>query len=257
MTLDASTALAQLPATLRAELLTEFQKITTNYREQHWEATELDGGRFSEVAYTILNGYLGGGSYPPGASKPQNFEDSCRKLAQADKNTYSRSARLLIPRVLVALYDVRNNRGVGHVGGDVSANHMDAEYVLHSAQWVMAEFVRIFHGTDVETATAIVDALVERTVPLIWQVDEARRILDPGMSLEAGTLLLLHSSTTPLTDRALAKDLEQDRLGNYKRVLRRLHAARMVEYNEATGVVTLSPVGIRRVEETILHRAVS
>lgn len=47
-----------------------------------------------------------------------------------ESRTGSESARLTIPRLLVALYDVRNRRGVGHVSGDVSANHMDAELVL-------------------------------------------------------------------------------------------------------------------------------
>ena len=57
MKLDASTALGQLPAGLRAELLTEFGKITLNYRDGRWEAQNLDGGRLCEVAYTILDGY--------------------------------------------------------------------------------------------------------------------------------------------------------------------------------------------------------
>src|SRR5262249_4437967 len=154
-----------------------------------WEAAELDGGRFSEVAYTILAGYLDGGSYSATASKPSNFEASCTRLA--NKTPYSKSTRVTVPRVLVALYDIRNNRGVGHVGGDVSANHMDAEFVLHAAQWVMAEFVRIFHGTDLKTATSIVDALVERTVPLIWDVGDVKRVLDPSLNLADATLLLL------------------------------------------------------------------
>src|SRR5205814_651141 len=98
----------------------------------------LDGGRFSEIVYTILSGHVGG-SYPATASKPQNFPLSCETLKQADRQIFPQSVRLGIPRVLVGLYEIRNNRGVGHVGGDVDANHMDATYVLHAAQWVMAE----------------------------------------------------------------------------------------------------------------------
>ncbi len=253
MKLDASTALAHLPSGLRDELLSEFQKIVTNYREQNWEAAELDGGRFSEVVYTILKGYLAGGNWPAKASKPNQFDRACANLANA-ATTYPKSARVTIPRVLVALYDIRNNRGVGHVGGDVNANHMDSEFVLHAAQWVMAEFVRIFHGTDLQTATDIVDALVERTVPLIWEVGDVKRVLDTGLNLADSTLLLLHSSTSPLTDKTLAKYLEQNQLSNYRRVLRRLHGQRQVEYTEATGIVVLSPLGARSVEERILPR---
>ncbi|MFK3981345.1 hypothetical protein ACI2K4_13325 [Micromonospora sp. NPDC050397] len=256
MTLDATTALAHLPPGLRSELVEEFRKITRNYRERRWEATELDGGRFSEVAYTILHGYLNGGNYAQVASKPAKFDQACRQLESASGAQYPKSARVSIPRVLVALYDIRNNRGVSHVGAEVSANHMDSEYVLHASQWVMAEFVRIFHGTDLQTATSVVDALVERTVPLIWEVGDVKRVLDPAMKLADATLLLLHSSTSPLTDTTLAKYLEQDRLPNYKRVLRRLHVDRLVDYNETAGIVTLSPLGTKGVEERILPRQV-
>jgi hypothetical protein len=54
--IDRSKALALLPQSLRDELFDEFDKITRNYREGRWEASELDGGRFSEVAYSILLG---------------------------------------------------------------------------------------------------------------------------------------------------------------------------------------------------------
>ncbi|WP_326561615.1 hypothetical protein [Micromonospora sp. NBC_01796] len=252
MILDPDTALARLPSGLRAELLQEFSKISRNYREGRWEAAELDGGRFSEVAYTVLAGYLDGDNFAARASKPNNFERACTLLGQINPATYSKSARVTVPRVLVALYDFRNNRGVGHVGGDVNANHMDAEFVLHAAQWVMAEFVRLFHGTDLVTATAVVEALVERTLPLIWEVGQVRRILDSRMSLADGTLLLLYASVASLSDLRLAKDLEQQNLYNYKRVLKRLHAARMIEYVANSGTVTLSPLGVKFVEERLL-----
>ena len=250
---DARSALSQLPEGLRNELLAEYKKIVINYREGRWEASELDGGRFSEVAYTILDGYLKGGAYANSASKPSQFDVSCKNLANAAA-TYPKSARVTVPRVLVALYDIRNNRGVGHVGGDVSANHMDAEYVLHSAQWVMAEFVRLFHSVDVDTATSIVDSLVERVTPMIWEIGDVKRILSPEMSLADSTLVLLHSSTTELTDKTLAGYLEQNSLSNYRRVLRRLHAARLVEYQEGAGLVFLSPLGVKDLEDRVLRR---
>jgi hypothetical protein len=148
---------------LRTELLAEFAKITRNYRETRWEAQNLDGGRLCEIAYTILDGYTSGGNYPTGASKPPSFEAACKALE--NRSIYPDSARITIPRVLFALYEIRNRRGVGHVGGDVNANHMDAEFVLAAAKWVVAELVRLFHTVDVRTATDVVDALVEKPFP--------------------------------------------------------------------------------------------
>jgi hypothetical protein len=251
VTLDPKQALGHLPQGLRDQLLTEYVKITRNYRRRHWRAAELDGGHLSEIVYTILRGHIDG-SYPAAASKPSNFPRACEALAQADKAKYSQSARLGIPRVLVGLYEIRNNRGVGHVGGEVDPNHLDATYVLHAAQWVMAELVRMFHDTDIKTATAVVDALVDRTLPVIWQVGDARRILDTTLNLADSTLLLLYGETEGATDRRLASDLEQPRLANYRRVLRLLHEQRLIEYDAATGLAVISPKGEKYVEERIL-----
>ena len=249
MTLDASQALGQLPQGLRAELLAEFAKITRNYREYRWEAAELDGGRLCEVAYTILDAYTSGRPYPAAASKPSNFKRSCEAL---ESRNAPDSARLTIPRILVALYDVRNRRGVGHVGGDVDANHMDAELVLALAKWIVAEMVRLFHDTDVKTATDVVDALVDRTLPIIWEVDGVKRVLNTSLPLADQTLLLLYSESGAVSDSDLAKYLEQDRLANYRRVLDRLHKARAIEWNRTTGMVTLGPPGREDVEDRLL-----
>jgi hypothetical protein len=250
VTPNAQQALGNLPQTLRTELLAEFAKITRNYREYRWEAAELDGGRLCEVAHAILDGYTSGGAYPATASKPSNFKRSSEALE--NRTGYPDSARLTMPRVLVALYDVRNHRGVGHIGGDVSANHMDAELVLAMSKWIVAEMVRLFHNTDVKTATGVVDALVDRTLPIIWEVDGIKRVLDTSLSLADQTLLLLYSETGAVSDRDLAKYLEQDRLPNYRRVLDRLHKARAVEWNKATGMVTLGPPGRKDVEDRLL-----
>lgn len=253
--IDRSKALAQLPKTLRDELFDEFDKIVKNYRENRWEASELNGGRYSEVAYSILLGYFTG-NYPASASKPPNMKADCEAFSgqKYPKAQFLHSMRVTIPRVLVALYEVRNNRGVGHVGGEVDSNHMDAEFVLHSAQWVMAEFVRIFHGLSLAEATATVDALVERTTPLIWKVGEKKRVLKTDLSLADKTLVLLYSSTGAVQDNQLGDwlDLKRQRLSNFKtRVLKPLHDKIWIEYAD-DGSVTLSPLGIAEVEARLL-----
>jgi hypothetical protein len=249
--LNAESALGAIPATLRQELLDEFEKITRNYREGRWESTELDGGRLCEIIYTILKGHVDG-AYPAKASKPSRFKDACEQLANADGNRYPESVRMAMPRVLIALYDVRNRRGVGHVGGDVNPNHMDSALVLSMAKWLMAELVRLFHQTDVATSTTVVEALVDRTVPIVWEVDGLKRVLDVSLKLADQTRILLYSSPQGLTDRQLAEYLEQKRMANYRRVLEPLHKGRMIEWSQATGLVKLSPKGVADVEKRLL-----
>lgn len=197
-------ALGQLPESLRDELLTAFNAIVNNYGQGRWEPSELNGGKLCEIVYSVLRGHVDG-SYPARASKPRNMVDACKAFEQ--ESGEPRSIRIQIPRMLVAMYEVRNNRGVGHIGGDVDPSHMDAVLVLEMAKWLMAELVRIFHDVDVATATEVVDALVERSVPIIWEVDDQRRVLDPTLTQRDRTLLLLYATTGSVEPAAHGRGL--------------------------------------------------
>jgi len=72
--------------------------------------------------------------------------------------------------MLIALYEFRNNRDVGHVGGDVDANHMDAACVLGMSRWILAELVRVFHNLPPEEAAEVVESLTTRESAAIWEV---------------------------------------------------------------------------------------
>ncbi|HET7388184.1 MAG TPA: hypothetical protein VFJ19_16135 [Nocardioidaceae bacterium] len=257
MTMDAQRALGHLPQGLRDELVTEYGEIVKSYREGRWKTTELDAGWFCEIVYTILAAYLDGGHYPARASKPGDLISACEKLKTTPKESGPDSARFTIPRILIGLYQVRSQRGVAHVGGVVDANHMDATYVLHACQWVMAEMVRMFHDTDVKTATAIVDTLVDRTLPVVWRVGDLRRLLDTGLSDRDSVLLLLYSEPKGLPDRQLAAFMEK-RLDNLRtRVLRPLHTDRFIEYKNPGDAAVISPKGERYLEDNLLPKLAS
>lgn len=234
-------ALSTIPVGLRDPLLKEYESIVQNYSEHRWSPSELSGGRFCEIVYTIIDGY-GSGTYLVIPNKPQNFVAACKNLEQ--RNSVPHSFKILIPRLLPALYDVRNNRGVGHVGGDVDANHMDAIFVLSSCNWIMAELVRVYHNFSTDDAQRLVDTLVERRIPLVWEGDNIRRVLDPGLSLRHQTLLLL--STTP-TGTVSTSDLYdwtgyQNR-AYFRKLLREMHGQRVLELSADEQRAQILPPG--------------
>ena len=136
-------ALNAIPRGLRDPLIAEYRSITRNYVEHRWQPPELAGGIFCEIVYTILHGYASG-DIRRHAQQTKKFPDACRQLEANTRVPYS--FQILIPRALPALYDIRNNRGVGHAGEDVNSNHMDATLVLSMCNWIMAELVRVFHA---------------------------------------------------------------------------------------------------------------
>src|ERR1700733_11693010 len=110
--MNIDSAFSTLPAGLRDPLLAEYRSVIQNYLEHRWSPSELSGGRFCEIVYTILEGHAKG-KYADKPSKPKNFPEACKKLESGTEPI--QSFRVLIPRTPPALYDIKNNRGVGHV----------------------------------------------------------------------------------------------------------------------------------------------
>lgn len=237
-----------IPSGLKEPLFEEYNKVVRNYREGRWEPAELNGGKLCEVAYTILKGYVDG-NYPAAPNKPTNMVDSCRALEQLDSNKYSRSLRVQIPRILLALYEIRNNRGVGHTGGEVNPNEMDASATLAMSKWLLSELIRIFHGITTKDATDAISAITERLYPIVWEVDGKKRILDPKLSQKDKTLLLLYSCPGGASEIELINWTEHSNPSIYRRdVLRPLHKSRLIEYDESNKTAKISPTGIYHVE---------
>jgi len=184
------------------------------------------------------------------------MKQACSDLERiaADPNRPGdRSLRILIPRVLQSLYEIRNNRGVGHVGGDVSPNFLDATTVLSMSSWVLAEMVRIFHVLSTAEAQQVVDRLVERKHPLIWELDDVRRVLDPKMKKSDQALLLLYSKPGWVSEGELVSWVEYSTARHFRaKVLEPLHDARLVELDREKNRVCISPLGVSTVEDRII-----
>ena len=240
-------ALAALPSGLRDPLLKEYQTIIQNFLEGRWTPSELSGGKFCEIVFTILDGHVSG-AYASRPGKPRDMVSACRALEQ--KTGVPRSFQLLIPRLLPALYEVRNNRGVGHAGGEVDPNHMDATVVLGIVNWIMAELVRVLHNLPTtEEAQAIVDSLATRRVPLIWENGNVRRVLDPKLSLRDQVLLLAASTATPASVTELMSWTDYKNKVYFGKLIKGLHDARLID--KSVDGITVLPPGMIEVERLV------
>ncbi len=219
-----------------------------NYAERRWSPSELSGGKFCEIVYTILDGHAKS-SYAPRASKPSDFVGACRKLEQ---NAHvPRSFQILIPRLLPALFEVRNNRGVGHSGGDVDPNHMDATFVLTNCNWIMAELVRVYHGLETKSAQVLVDTLVERRIPIIWEGENVRRVLDPTMKLRPQVLLLLATSIGKVATSDLIEWTGYENRSYFLKLLREMHSERLLELSKDEAHTLILPPGSKEAADIV------
>lgn len=247
--MDSSFALKTIPTGLRISLFNEYQSIVQNYSEHRWSPSELSGGKFCEIVYSILKGHSDG-KYPAKPSKPRDFVAACRQLET--NNKVPRSFQILIPRLLPPLYEIRNNRGVGHTGGDVDPNHMDATVVVSSCNWIISELIRVFHDLPIEEAQSLVDSLAERRTPLIWQKDDLKRILSTKLNLEEQILVLLSTEPTETLTSDLLRWTEYKNKTRFISKLKVMHSSRLVEYSELSGTIQILPPGANRASELLV-----
>jgi hypothetical protein len=252
-----SQALVVLPGGLRQPLVDSYGEIARNFAEHRWEPAELNGGKFCEVAFNVVEGAING-AFASSPCKPPRLLDACRTLESTPvvpTRVGDRSLRILIPRILPVLYEIRNNRGVGHVGGDVNPNFQDAIAVYQMASWVMAELVRIFHQVSLQDAQETVDALVERKHPIVWQVGDIRRVLDPTLSKGDQSLLLLYSEGVWVEDHELVRWVEYKNLSQFRStVLIPMHRNRLIECDTSQRRLRLTPLGSAEVEGRLLPK---
>lgn len=245
-------AFLALPSGLRSDLVTAFNEIVNNYQERRWEPSELNGGKLCEAAYTVIRG-VADGLHTPRSNKPRNMVAACNAMEQ--ETSQPRSIRIQIPRVIIALYEIRNNRGVGHSGGDVDPNEMDATAVLYMSKWLMAELIRVMHTTTTDQAQEIVDSLVERQVPIVWRDNHKKRVLKTGLTLKQNTLLLLLSEPGDVSEKDLIGWLESKNPASLRRdVLRPGHRERLWEYDATARTIRLLPPGVAAAETLVSTR---
>ena len=77
--MSAPNALTAIPDGLGTPLLAEYQPIIQNYAEHRWSPSELSGGKFCAIVYTILVGNAAG-TYTSAPRTPADFVGACRKL---------------------------------------------------------------------------------------------------------------------------------------------------------------------------------
>jgi hypothetical protein len=240
--------LKTIPESHRLPLIKEYNTIVHNYFEKKWLPSELSGGRFSEIVFCILDG-IGTGKFGQNPTKPRNMEKDCKTL-ESNMNL-CRSFRILIPRVLPVLYEIRNNRNVGHIGGDIDSNEMDSFTVLTLSSWIIAEMVRVFNGVSSDEAKKLVESITERKIPIIWSDDTVKRVLSDKLTLQDQVLVLLASNNSEAIFDELVSWCEVKNVTYFKKILKRLHTTRFIEYKEKEGRIILLPPGNNYVTELI------
>lgn len=246
-------ALSSIPTSLRKRLINNYSTLKSRSLESKYDAIGHQAGKLAEVILRILQHVLTG-THVPLSIGLSNFIGECEKLGQTAKTAGPEGLRVLIPRALVFVYTLRNKRDFGHAGGEVDANKIDALTATRLIDWCMCELIRVCHNIPLEDAQLLCDAIAERRLPSVWSVLGRKRVLNTSLSYRDQTLLLLYSEIeagVPTED--LFEWTEHSHKGIYRRdVLAKLHQARLIEWDKETEMAIISPLGINKIEKSIL-----
>lgn len=181
---------ASLSSTTVHELIEGYVEAKKNFYLGGLRLSAVEGGRFCEAAYRLLQERTTGTFTPLG--RQLNVEQVQAGLSNLPVGSHPDSIRLHIPRALRVVYDIRNNRDAAHLSDGIDPNKQDATLVVSTLDWVLAEFVRIFHTVSANEAHGIVESLVTRRAPAVQDFAGFLKVLNPKLRAGEYVLLLLY-----------------------------------------------------------------
>jgi hypothetical protein len=165
---------AGIPQELVDELVEAFAEAKRRFYRDDLRPSEIEGARFSEAVFRILEWATTQKYTPLGDTLPK-VPTLMGRLEQA--TGAPDTVRFHIPRTLRLIYDVRNKRDVAHLGDGIDPNQQDATMVVRNMEWVLAEMVRLYHNVSAKEAHGIIVDLVSKDVPLIQEFEGFPRVL--------------------------------------------------------------------------------
>jgi hypothetical protein len=213
-----SALLNGFPPTLVDELLECYTEQRRNLLLGNLRPNEVEGGRFAEAAFRMLEHSALRVITPIGMQL--DTEGLIKCLAAIPNGRAHDSVRLHIPRTLRVIYDIRNKRDAAHLADGIDPNLQDSTFVSSCLDWILAEFVRLAGGISPDEAYKLVKAITVRRIPAVEDIDGFLKTLRPSLGPSDRILLLLyHRADNGATVAQLESWLKPSHRRNISRTL--------------------------------------
>lgn len=242
---------AHFPPKLVDELLSAYQETKHNFFLGGLRLSAVEGGRFCEAALRMLE-HATTGKFTA-LSRMIDSEKLVTALSNYQPAQFSDSIRLHIPRVIRVVYGIRNKRDAAHLADDIDPNLQDASLVVSNLDWILAEFIRLYHDVSANEATKIIEALVSRKVPVIEDFDGFLKVLNPSLLVRGYILVLLYERGKIGASFAELENWVRPKMrSNLRRTLTGMVDAAVLHENNH-GTFILTALGRQEVETRNLH----
>src|SRR6266446_3099602 len=150
--------------------LTHFANAVDDFGQSDWEDSVAKTGKFVEA---ILKAVATHCHVTFETGRKFKADAVMTALGQLAHGSYDDSLRLLIPRACRVVYDIASNRGARHDSDEIDPNSMDANVVIPTCAWILAEAIRYAQkgAVDPSQARDLVESLVEKKYPIVEEID--------------------------------------------------------------------------------------
>jgi len=233
------------------ELLGAYRDAKSNFYFGGLRLSAVEGGRFCEAAFRMLEQQLSAKFTPLG--NQINSDKIIAALKDSPKGALPESIRIHIPRALRVVYDIRNNRDAAHLADGIDPNMQDATLVVATLDWTLAEFVRLYHGVSADAAQKLIDDLVLRRAPAVQNFAGFLKVLRTDLQVSDRALLLLYErGALGATLQQLSDWVHPTMRTNLKRTLKQLEHDQ-ARIHSCDNVFQITIAGIHEVERKRLH----
>lgn len=234
-----------VPADLAREVIDTYVEGKRRFHLGDHRPQEVEGGRFSEAVFRVLQHHATGSHTPLRKSLPS--VDQLMATLEASTSQPD-SLRLHIPRTLKLIYDIRNKRDAAHLADGIDPNLQDATLVVGNMDWVLAELVRLNHNVDANAAQRIIEDLVTKEVPAIQEIDGQPVILSRLQPRDQALLMLYRAGAVGASLQELASWLRISRIDHLRDRLTKLDRDKLVLHHPVSKRYHLTDNGIRDVQ---------
>ncbi len=229
-------------------LFKHYVAVKENYTTNNYEKTITSSSKFVEATLKGLHFYTTGEKLTR-----ITVGTEITRLENLPRSFSPTSIKLLLPRVCRTIYHIASDRGGRHDITGFESNKMDAELVVTSCSYIVAELIRLFSSPTIapDEAQLVSENIIEKIIPIVFELDDTKRILDISLNFTEQTLVLLyHCKNSKASDNQLVKWTEHSNPSSYKNnILKKLHKQRVIEYKNNLAILT--PIGKNKAEEII------
>ena len=233
--------------TLAEQLIEEATELEQSFLLGKWKHSELDGGRFAEVAARIVY------SADSGNTSLNKSVDDCLRYVDNQQVQHSfpePQGAIHLAKVLRAIYKLRSQRGAVHVSATYTANEIDSRLIVECVRWVLADLLRIFLQINREEVATLVRELARFPQPLVRNYGDQPLLQNVTFTIEEEILAHLLEAPSGMTVARLVAVIPKDP-SSVRKAAKRLQGSPLRQVIDRGKVLFITDLGTARVEQKV------